>query len=81
MYKNWLFSGTAVFFISLVAAVLGTVWNIRDSFDSMVKNESAGTGAVGAGIQYALLSSVLGLVGCTIGIVLVLIGVYKARRR
>ena len=70
MSKLWkiLVGGGAVLFI---LGLLGTAGGMYESFDSLKTNESAGIGAVGGGIELALI----GAIGSIIGLLLFIAGV------
>ena len=53
----------------IVGSLLGIVGGIYASFSSLQFNESAGIGAVGSGIWFAMLSSFAALVGIVLAIV------------
>jgi biopolymer transport protein ExbB/TolQ len=80
-YKKWLYGGLSVFLVSTLVGLLRTIWNIYGSFDALETAESAGIKDVGTGIENALCSTIFGLLGSMVGIVLILIGVFKAYRR
>ncbi len=80
-YRKWLYSGIAIFIGSLLVGILGTIWGVYSSFDALETAESAGIGLVGAGIQNALIFTIVGLVGSAFGIVLIVIGGVKAYRK
>lgn len=63
-----------------LVGLAGTIWGIYHSFGAMVTNESAGIGAVGGGIWYALIFTICGLLGAFAGILLIVFGIRKARQ-
>ena len=71
--------GKALLAIGILAFALGTLGiagGIIFSFSSLHTNESAGIGAVGAGIQFALIGSIIGIGGVlmsVVGIILLLV--------
>ena len=72
LWKKLIVPGTVVFLIG----ILGIVGGIFESFQSIHINESAGIGAVGAGLQFALIGSVAGIMGGLLiaaGLILLLI--------
>lgn len=71
----------AIFILSAFFGLSGTVWNIYGSFDALKSAESAGIGSVSSGIQNALFSTIFGLIGSAAGIILILVGGFKAYRR
>lgn len=79
-YKKWLYSGIVIFFGSLVVGFLGMIWGIHNAFDSLRTNETAGIGQVGAGIEIALISTVVSIIGLVIGLILIILGIVKAKQ-
>lgn len=80
-FKKWLYSGVAVLVISLVGGLVGVYWGISSRFSSLVTNESAGIGAVGAGsIFTALIFTVVVLFTSLVGMILLVIGGIKGYR-
>jgi hypothetical protein len=72
LWKKLIFAGTIVFLIGTLGIILG----IFESFRSIHINESAGIGAVGAGLQFALIGGVAGVMGGLLiaaGLILLLI--------
>ena len=61
----------------MVAGLFGTIAGIYESFASIKFNETAGIGAVGAGLWFALLSNI-GFFG---GLLLLIIGIVKLARK
>ena len=68
-------SGILVIFISLI----GIVGGIFGSFQALKSNESAGIGAVGFGIQFALVSNILFFAGLLV-LVFGCIKLYRDKR-
>ena len=67
--------GIALLLISPLVGVLGTVISIYLSFSALdAANQNAGIGAVGNQITRALLFSAAGVVGCLIGLVMLIVG-------
>ena len=79
-YKKWLYSGIAILVISLFGAMVGFYWGISSSFAALKMNESAGIGAVGDGIQTALIFNILFLFTSLVGMILLVIGGIKGYR-
>ena len=72
LWKKLIVPGTVVFLIG----ILGIVGGIFESLQEIHINESAGIGAVGAGLQFALIGSVAGIMGGLLiaaGLILLLI--------
>lgn len=70
--KALLILGVTTFLLGLFVIAGGIVF----SFSSLRMNESAGIGAVGGGIQFALLGSITGIVGTIVivaGVILLLL--------
>jgi biopolymer transport protein ExbB/TolQ len=61
-------------------ALIGTIWRVNGSFDTLDNSEGARLGNVEAGIKNALVWTVLGLVGSIAGIAMVLLSVVKSKR-
>jgi len=61
----------------MVAGLFGIIAGIYESFASIKFNETAGIGAVGNGLLFALISNVAFFVG----LVLLIIGVIKLARK
>ena len=72
--------GLVLLMVSILVGLGGTVWGIYRSFGSMVTNESAGIGAVGAGIFEALIFSIVGLIGFLAGVALIIVSLVRSRR-
>ena len=79
-YKKWLFSGIIIFVGSLLLGFLGMIWGIHNAFDALRTNETAGIGQVGVGIETALISTVVSIIGIIIGLVLIIFGIVKAKQ-
>ncbi len=79
-YKKLLYCGIAVFLVSTMVGIVGTVWSIYGSFDAMKANESAGIGAVGGGIERALIVTLVTLAGCVVGIGMMIYAGVKLRK-
>lgn len=79
-YRKWLYSGITIFIVSVLIGVVGTVQGVYSSFDALERAESAGIGPVGAGIQNALIFTIVGLVGSALGLILLGVGALKAYR-
>ena len=80
-YKKWLYSGIAILVISLVGGLVGVYWGISSSFSALEMNESAGIGAVGAGIYMALIFTILFIFTGLVGMIFLVIGGIKGYRR
>lgn len=78
--KKWLYSGAAIFIVSIPAGIVGAIWGISSSFDALKTNESAGIDAVRGGIEAALYSTVFFTITGLIGLAFLMIGVYKMRK-
>lgn len=76
-YKTWLYSGVAILIISLVGGLGGAFWGISSSFSALKMNESAGIGAVGAGIYTALVLNIIFVLTGLVGMILLVIGGIK----
>ena len=72
--------GILLVILSPIIGLVGTVWSIFGSFDALVQNESAGIGAVGGQLQKALIFTVCGIIGMTIGILMVIVGLRNSKR-
>ena len=79
-HKKLLYGGIAVFLVSVLVGVAGSAGSIYGSFDAMEMNESAGIGAVGAGIYRALVFSALGLIGTLVGAGMIIFSAVKLRK-
>jgi len=66
--------GLALGVLSVVVGFGGTVYQVYASFETMRFNESAGIGAVGGALVYALLFSAVGIIGSIVGAVLIITG-------
>lgn len=66
--------GSGIFLI--LSGVIGCALGIYSTFQAMKFNENAGIGAIGTGIQFALISSIFALVG----FILLIIGWIKLYR-
>lgn len=80
-HKKWLYSGIAVFIVTTLIGILGTFWGVYSSFDALERAENSGIGPVSAGIQNALIFTIVGLLGSTIGIALIVVGGIKVYRQ
>lgn len=58
----------------------GAFFGVYSSFAALEGAESAGIGAVGDGIRNALVSTVIGLAGSIVGVVLFVVGTVKRDR-
>ena len=72
--------GVVLLTVSILIGLGGTIWGIYSSFDALHTNESAGIGAVGGGIQNALVSTIVSIIGSAIGIILIIVGAIRSRR-
>ncbi len=71
------FIGLFLFVVSTLGGLIGTFYGIYSSLAGLDAAESAGIGAVGDGIQNALISSAAGFIGSILGILLLVIGTIK----
>ncbi|MBV9241561.1 MAG: MotA/TolQ/ExbB proton channel family protein [Acidobacteria bacterium] len=78
--KKLIIGGMSLFLLSIIGGLVGTVAGIHYSFDYLSANEAAGIGPVGSGIRWALISTILGVVGSAIGLLVIAVRVAKARR-
>lgn len=79
-YRKLLYCGITVFLVSTLVGIVGTVWNIYGSFDALEKTESSGIGSVGAGIERALIFTIISLAGCVVGFGMMVYAVLKLRK-
>lgn len=70
--------GIALVILSPLFGLAGTIWGIYRSFGALATNESAGIGAVGAGIWLALIATICGILGAIGGVILILLGTRKS---
>ena len=70
--------GIAVVLLSLLVGGLGTITCIYLSFTELQANENAGIGAVGDQLAHAVLFTAGGIVGCVVGLVLLIVGRSKS---
>jgi len=70
--------GIALVILSPLFGLAGTIWGIYRSFGTLATNESAGIGAVGAGIWLALIATICGILGAIGGVILILLGTRKS---
>lgn len=70
--------GIALVTLCPLGGLAGTIWGIYRSFGAMVTNESAGIGAVGGGLELALVFTIFGLLGTSFGVILILLGTRKS---
>jgi hypothetical protein len=80
-HKKLIYSGTAILIASILIGTLGVFWFIHNSFESLRTNQTAGIGAVGASIEYAIVSSVFGIIGILTGLIFIIVGAVKARNQ
>ena len=79
--RKLLYSGLAIFLVSTIAGIGGTMWSIYGSFEALEKAENAGIGPVGAGIERALVFTILGLIGSAFGIGIMIFAGVKLRQK
>ena len=72
--------GIVLVILSPLVGIAGTVWSIYGSFDALAKSEGAGIGSVGAQIQLAIVFSIAGILGTIIGVLIIIIGMRRARK-
>jgi biopolymer transport protein ExbB/TolQ len=63
----------------MLAGFFGTFWGIYQSFAALDNSESAGIGAVGGWIRFALVSSIVGILAI-IPVAVGLVKLYKASK-
>jgi biopolymer transport protein ExbB/TolQ len=73
LWKIFIIGGGILFILGLI----GTPVGIYMSFDALDANESAGIGAVGDGIGFALISNIVSIIGSLLLIVGVVLLVLK----
>jgi len=66
--------GVAVLVGSSVGGLAGTGWSIYSTFSALAAVENAGIGSIGGLLGNAILFTVAGLVGSTIGLLLIILG-------
>lgn len=72
--------GIVLVILSPLVGIIGTVWSIYGSFQALERNESAGIGAVGGMIFFALIFTICGILGVLIGAVMIIIGTRRTRK-
>ena len=80
-YKKWLYLGIIILISSFLAGILGTVWGIYSSFDALKTIETTGISSVSVGIENALFWTVFSVIGCVIGLIIIIIGGIKTYRQ
>lgn len=80
-YKKLIYSGIIIILASFLIGILGAFWGIHNSFDALRTNETASIDAVGAGIEKALLSTIISIIGLFVGLILIIVGGVKANRQ
>lgn len=78
--NRWLIFGIVIFLGSVLIGILGTAQGILSSFVALDQAENVGIGTVSAGIESAILFTILSLIGSIFGIALIVIGGLKTRR-
>ena len=66
--------------VIILASLIGIGGGIYSSFQAMKANESAGIGAVGSGLQFALVSNILVFLGLAI-LAIGLVKFFKEKNR
>lgn len=77
--KKLIYGGLIIFASTIIIGILGTVWGIHASFEALRTNQSAGVGAVGAGIESALFFTIFSMIGLLTGLILIVVGIVKQR--
>ena len=71
--------GIVLAIVSPLVGIVGTVWSIYGSFDTLARSEAAGLDPVGAGLRYAMIFTVFGLLGTVLGTLMIVLGIRKAK--
>lgn len=79
-HKKLIYIGIIILSSSIIIGTIGTVWGIFGSFQGLRVSETAGIGAVSAGIESAILFTVFSIVGTVSGLILIIVGIVKGRR-
>jgi biopolymer transport protein TolQ len=74
-WKVWVMSGILL----MLAGMFGTVWGIYRSFQSLATEQTAGIGAVGDAIGFALICC-LGGIAAMIPLIIGLVKLYKSTK-
>ena len=78
--RKFIIAGVVIAVASCLVGLGGVIWNISASFSALEMSESRGIGAVGGGIEKAVLFSVASMIGLLLGCVLVVVGVIFQRK-
>lgn len=80
MKGNQMLVGLILVVLGPLAGIGGTIWSISGSFAALKTNESAGIGAVGVGLQSAIVFSIAGIVATIVGAILIIRAIRRSNR-
>lgn len=78
--KKLIYSGLVVLAASLLIGLFGAAGGIATSFSALSDAEIMGIAGVERGIVFALIATVIGLVGSLAGICLIVAGIVRSSR-
>ncbi len=81
-HRNITVVGIGLVILSPLVGIIGAAWSVYGSFDALSQSEAAGIGLVGGSqIEQALIFSICGILGATVGVLMIVFGTRKARKR
>jgi biopolymer transport protein ExbB/TolQ len=80
-HKKIITYGVVVLILSILIGIVGGVWGITSSFAGMKTNEGAGISVVAQGIEFAVMSTTISILGSLVGVILIIVGGVKGSKK